>query len=235
MRYTKMVLMIWMICGGTAYGQQQTTLPMISSSKADTWAFVDDLGRSSNVEEHRGVRKNKYVGMFYFVWQGAHGYDTNSKPQPGEGVMEKKPGDTLSPYDITKLLLQPGPPAYGPNHAWHHWGEPYFGYYLPNDEWVIRKHAQMLTDAGVDVLILDVTNASIYLPQVKAIGKVYREMRSKGLSTPSLCFIANSNPVKTVDRLYQEFYKEELYSDLWFNWKGKPLLLCPPDGGLLAL
>ncbi len=38
----------------------------------------------------------------------------------------------------------------GPAHAMHHWGEPYLGYYVSNDEWVIRKHAQMLSDAGVD-------------------------------------------------------------------------------------
>ena len=35
----------------------------------------------------------------------------------------------------------------------------YLGYYLADDDWVIRKHAQMLTDAGVDVIIVDLTNA----------------------------------------------------------------------------
>ncbi len=210
--------------------QTGTTPQLVSSSKADTWAYTDDLGRTSDLPLNNGIKKDRYVGMFYFIWQGAHGYDTNKRPQPGEGVMEKQPGDTMSPYDNSKLIKEnPADPAYGPDRAWHYWGEPYFGYYLPNDEWIIRKHAQMLSDAGVDVLIFDVTNASIYLPQVQAIGKVYRAMRSQGLSTPNFAFIVNSNPVKTVDRLYNEFYKEDLYSDLWFNWKGKPLLLCPPE------
>jgi hypothetical protein len=34
----------------------------------------------------------------------------------------------------------------------HHWGESAFGYYRSDDPWVLRKHAQMLSDAGVDVI-----------------------------------------------------------------------------------
>ena len=52
-------------------------------------------------------------------------------------------------------------PAFGPEHAFHHWGEPYLGYYVANDEWVIRKHAQMLTDAGVDVLFFDTQRSTV--------------------------------------------------------------------------
>lgn len=36
----------------------------------------------------------------------------------------------------------------GPVGAHHFWGEPLFGYYRASDEWVMRKHLQMLTDAG---------------------------------------------------------------------------------------
>ena len=84
-------------------------------------------------------------------------------------------------YDISKLLVaNPDNPNYGPIHAFHHWGESYFGYYLPDYEWVIRKHAQMLSDAGVDVLILDITNAAIYQSQVTKIAEVYRQLRREG-------------------------------------------------------
>ncbi len=211
---------------------QYTTPSLISSSKADTWVAKDALGRSvSTNETSTGFRKDKYVGIFYFIWQGAHGYDGHGSASIGEGVGAKLPGDTISPYDITKLLAaNPSNPAYGPVHAWHYWGEPYFGYYLPDDEWIIRKHAQMLSDAGIDVLILDVTNAAIYLPQVTKIATTYRSMRKEGLSTPAISFIVNSNPAQTVGRLYDNIYKKELFKDLWFYWKGKPLLLCPPEG-----
>ncbi|MEJ7769145.1 MAG: hypothetical protein WKF89_15105 [Chitinophagaceae bacterium] len=203
---------------------------LVSSSNADTWVATDALGRKV-VNEARGgqVRKDRYAGIFYFIWQGAHGYDHHSRGQSDEGVMQKSPSDTASPYDISELLAaNPDSPAYGPLHAFHHWGEPYFGYYLPDDEWIIRKHAQMLSDAGIDVIIIDVTNAAIYLPQVTKIVQTYSKMRYEGKSTPSLTFIINSAPERTVKRLYDSIYKKNLFADLWFKWKGKPLLLCPP-------
>ncbi|MEO6916424.1 MAG: hypothetical protein ABI151_12965 [Chitinophagaceae bacterium] len=204
---------------------------ILSSSKADTWVATDGIGRKIITDAREGtIRKDKFVGIFYFIWQGAHGYDKHSGTRADEGVMEKAASDTVSPYDISKLLAANAhSPAYGPVHAFHYWGEPYFGYYLPDDEWIIRKHAQMLSDAGIDVLIIDVTNAAIYLPQVTKIAQTYMAMRAEGKSTPSLAFIANSAPERTVQRLYDSIYKKNLFANLWFYWKGKPLLLCPPQ------
>jgi len=55
--------------------------------------------------------------------------------------------------------------------ATHHWGESKWGYYLPDDEFVIRKHIQMHIDEDVDVIIFDatnrITNRDIYLKFVK--------------------------------------------------------------------
>lgn len=203
---------------------------LISSSNADTWVAKDALDRTIDPSNYNNPRKDKYAGIFYFIWQGAHGYDQHKGGAVDGGIMPKTPGDTVSPYDITKLLkANPTEPKYGPIHAFHHWGEPYFGYYLADDEWVIRKHAQMLSDAGIDVIILDVTNAAIYLPQVTKIANTYLKMRAEGLSTPSISFIVNSAPRQTVNNLYEQIYKKGLFNNLWFMWKGKPLLLCPPE------
>ncbi|MBK0382894.1 hypothetical protein I5M32_07970 [Pedobacter sp. SD-b] len=208
---------------------QETSKNVISSSKADTWVATDGLGRVTPIDQPK--KDDKYVGIFYFIWQGAHGYDEHGKGmRKDEGVIQKSGDEKASPYDISKMLkANPDNPQYGPIYAFHHWGEPYFGYYLPDDEWIIRKHAQMLSDAGVDVIILDVTNAAIYLPQVTKIATVYREMRKQGLSTPYFAFIVNSKPVQTVNRLYDSIYEKGLFKDLWFYWKGKPLLLAPPE------
>ena len=221
-----LLLVLSLPLAGVAQTQQ-----LVSLSRADTWVATDALGRPVAIETRGGtIRKDRFVGIFYFIWQGAHGYDQHGKGLSNEGVMPKAPSDTISPYDISKLLAaNPANPAYGPIHAFHHWGEPYFGYYLPDDEWVIRKHAQMLSDAGVDVLVLDITNAAIYQPQVTKLADVYRAMRREGKTTPSLTFIVNSKPEETVQRLYKAIYKPDLLGDLWFRWKGKPLLLCPPE------
>ena len=202
---------------------------LLVAAQADTWVATDALGRKILPEE-KGIKKDRYVGIFYFIWQGAHGYDRNDGTNSTEGVKDKKTTDTVSPYDISKMLAKnPTNPEYGPIHAFHHWGEPYFGYYLSDDEWVIRKHGQMLGDAGVDVLILDVTNASIYLPQVTKIVETFRKMQNEGATVPKIAFIVNSIPERTVSKLYERIYKKELFKDFWFYWKGKPLLLCPPE------
>lgn len=216
----------------TLVAKAQTGSPqLISNTKADTWVATDGIDRKLTIKTQDGqIRKDKFVGIFYMVWQGAHGYDTNHRVKD-EAVAQKLPSDTNSPYDITKILAaNPTNPQYGPIHAWHYWGEPYFGYYLADDEWVIRKHGQMLADAGVDVMILDVTNAAIYLQQVTKIVETFRAMRKEGVATPSIAFIVNSAPQKTVERLYANIYKPGLFKDLWFYWKGKPLLLTPPEG-----
>ncbi len=176
---------------------------------SDTWVATDGLGRSLPTAEQAGPpRANKTVGVFYFLWLGHHGKEL---------------------HDITKILAaDPDNPKYGPKGAFHHWGEPAFGYYLSDDESVIRKHAQMLTDAGVDVLIFDVTNGFIYENVVHAIGRVFTQMRREGLRTPQFAFIGHSGEGKVAQTLYDKIYSPGLYADLWFRWQGKPLLLVNP-------
>ncbi|MBB5437638.1 hypothetical protein HDC92_001310 [Pedobacter sp. AK017] len=202
---------------------------LIVYAQADTWVATDALGRKI-IPESNGLKKDKYVGVFYFIWHGAHGYDRNIGSNAIQSVRAKELSDTASPYNISEMLIRnPSNPKYGPVGAFHYWGEPYFGYYLSDDEWVIRKHGQMLADAGVDVLILDVTNAAIYLPQVIKIVETFRKMQDEGSIVPKIAFIVNSNPERTVSNLYERIYKKELFKDFWFYWKGKPLLLCPPE------
>jgi len=99
---------------------------------SDTWVATDALGRKvPTFPEVPAPRADRTVGIFYFLWHGAH-------IQGG-------------PFDVTKILAadpnamqKPDSPLWGPLHAPHHWGEPFFGYYLTDDEGVLRKHAQML-------------------------------------------------------------------------------------------
>ncbi len=84
----------------------------------------------------------------------------------------------------------------------------------------------MLADAGVDVLVMDVTNAVRYWDEWDVIFPVMQKMKAEGNKVPKFCFWAFNGPVITVVQdLYEKIYKTDKYKDLWFYWDGKPLLL----------
>jgi hypothetical protein len=177
---------------------------------ADTWVATDGLGRSLPLHDATGPPKaNRSVGIFYFLWN------------EGQNPV----------YDLTKIIVaNPDNPQYGPVHSFHHWGEPLLGYYKQDDRHVLRKHMQMLADAGVDVLLLDVTNALTYDSVRDKLLDVLDEMQASRQRVPAIAFLANSNSAATVERLYQTFYKPGKGRAHWFPWLNKPLLLSPPDG-----
>nr|MBA4167551.1 hypothetical protein [Chitinophagaceae bacterium] len=118
------------------------------------------------------------------------------------------------------IKANPSAPVWGKGS--HYWGEPELGYYLNYEKWVIRKHAMQLADAGVDVIIFDVTNDVTYPQVYLPICETYREMRKAGEKTPDIAFLGSEISVNT---LWKEFYRKGMYADLWFLWKGKPLIL----------
>ncbi len=84
----------------------------------------------------------------------------------------------------------------------------------------------MLADAGVDVLVMDVTNAVRYWDEWDVIFSVMQKMKAEGNKVPRFCFWAFNGPAITVVQdLYDKIYKRGKYKDLWFDWDGKPLLL----------
>lgn len=184
---------------------------------SDTWAATDGLGRHLPDQAEAGPpRPDRTVGLFYFLWHGAH-------IQGG-------------PYDVTRILARdpdamekPDSPLWGPLHAPHHWGESIFGYYLVQDEGVLRKHAQMLGDAGVDVVIFDVTNQITYRDDYRALLRVWTEVRRAGNRTPAVAFLCPFwDPAKVVRELWRDLYEPGLAADLWFRWDHRPLILADP-------
>lgn len=203
-------LMIW--------GLAMTMPHCACATMPDTWTATDAVGRTvSTAEEVGPPRKGRFVGAFYFLWLGEHGRG--------------------GPYDITNILAKdpeamskPDSPLWGPQGAYHHWSEPLFGYYLSDDPWVLRKHAQMLSDAGVDMVAFDVTNQATYQKNYLALCKVWSQVRKEGGATPQIAFLTPFwDPSRVVRTLYDDFYSKGLHKDLWFQWKGKPLILADPD------
>lgn len=178
----------------------------------DTWAATDALGRVLPMHADVGPPKtDRTVGIFYFNWHTSFG-----NPEV---------------HDIAKILkAKPGAPPWGPVQAPHYWSEPRFGYYRPDDPWVIRKHAQMLADAGVDVLILDATNGFTYDAEREALCAVLGQMRAEGQQVPKIALFAYARHNTVVPHLWETFYRPGRHRDLWFRWKGKPLLLTPTEG-----
>lgn len=196
--------------------------------QSDTWVAIDEAGRVlPQGDETLEPNPDKTVGIFYFLWHGTHGYDQHSNPTgAGQGVEPPGPTDTRSPHDLTRWLAEGGDPAeLGKPKSFHHWGQSEYGYYLSDDDWVIRRHMRSLTDAGVDVLIFDVTNGFTYRDVYLNLFRVMSEMRSAGEPTPQAAFLTHFNAAATIERLRRELYDPGLYRDLWFEWDGKPLLM----------
>ena len=174
-----------------------------------------------------GSRTGAHAGIFYFIWQGAHGYDKGSNVAK---IVAPASSDVRSPYDISILekgISDPQRVLYGPQGAHHFWGKPYLDYYVGNDPWVLRKHAQMLCDAGIEVIFVDVTNGFVYPTVVKVLCDTYLAMRNEGNPTPQISFVVNGSAAAVVNELYGTFYTNSAYASLWYDWKGRPLLLAP--------
>ena len=209
--------MIWNICfGANAPIRQQEV------KENGSLAAVDELGRkvvSAGPSE-------KQVGVLYFLWAGEHGTD--------------------GPYDITEITKR-DPQAYlsaerweaaggGGYGAFHHWGEPLFGYYLQSDRWVLSRHCQMLTDAGVDFIVFDATNGFSYLDRAKDLIDVWYGYLEDGWKVPQLAFYTNSASGKTINAIYDGLYNNAALKatyprldELWYQMNGKPMIVGVKD------
>lgn len=185
---------------------------------ADTWVATDAIGREMPLIDEVGPVKDdqeRVVGIFYITW---HSDGNAERPSPFSA-------------DVAKILSQdPAARLDGKHPLWtegsYHWAEPEMGYFLSKDEWVIRKDMSMLADAGVDVLVMDVTNAVRYWDEWDVLFPTMEKMRAEGNKVPQFCFWSFNGPAITVVQdLYDRIYKEGKYRDLWFYWDGKPLIL----------
>jgi len=216
----KSVLLFVILFGllGATNGADAGESPYYRDLFADTWVGHDALGRNMPPSSVVGpVKKDhrRVVGIFYITWHSDSAHKGNS-PYAGD-VSRILATDPKARLDAKHPLWSEG---------MYHWGEPEAGYFLSRDEYVIRKDMSMLTDAGVDVLIMDVTNAVRYWDEWERIFAVIEKMKAEGNQVPQFCFWAFNGPVITVVQdLFDRVYKVGKYKDLWFIWDGKPLLL----------
>ncbi len=170
--------------------------------------------------------KNDLVGICYSTWFNP---------------IVAKSGSASGIYNITEILAGNG--QWGPENAFHFWGEPAVGYYRSDDKSVIRTHMTQLAEAGVDFIIIDNTNAQANTWGAGAAGSYWDlmvsqsctalldtilTMRSEGKQTPYVVFwnrVDEQEGWNTPSRIYQEFYSSGRYRDCWVYWNGAPLML----------
>lgn len=207
---------------GAAAACAQSRTDATGANPGTPWPAVDALGRTLPAPKEVGPpRTDRFVGIFYFLWLN----ERHNRSPYWEG-----------PYDISRILAKdpdamkkPDSPLWGPIGLSHYWGEPLYGYYLSIDPWVLRRHAHLLADAGIDTLIFDTTNAITYRDVYMQLCNVFRQIRREGDRTPQIAFMVNTEAGKTAWQIYTELYKPGLYSELWFRWQGKPLMICDPQ------
>ena len=175
---------------------------------------VDALGRIIKAAGAKDEKKS--VGIFYTAAMGFH----NNK-----GI-----------YDITKLLEEYGEELVfyqnselSPENAEHWWGEPLYGYYKCADSYIAKKHIELFTAAGIDYIVLDVTNGWTYPIATGYLIEYIVELRRQGWDAPQIVYYMHSLNNKTVREVYSSMYSKPEYEDAWYKIDGKPVIIAYTD------
>jgi len=215
-----------MLLAGVLFSGGLLTEATYAQSSGVPWPASDALGRIVDTADGTGtIRQNKTVGIFYFLWLSEPGTKApwQDGPYDVSKILEQLPEEERKNPELSKSELWAPPES-----AAYFWGEPLFGYYSMKDPWVLRKHMQLLADAGVDFIIFDTTNFLTYPETVRALCKVMKQIRAEGGKTPQMTFMVNTRAGETAEKLWNEVYGTGLYDELLFPLEGKPLLVCDP-------
>ena len=193
-------------------------LPATRDVFADTWVATDGADRSMPDAADTKDPSSNLVGIFYFLWRDRDQSTVSDIPASDHYAAYLEGG-----VDKLYEVMQDG----GEGHP-HYWAQPYFGYYSSNDEWVLRKHAYMLSEAGVDFVFFDITNNNTHKTSYEALLKVWEQVKHEGYAVPKIVFLCGAYDSEFA-QLWQDVYQPGLYEDLWMYWEGKPLLMLTDD------
>ena len=186
---------------------------------SDTWSATDMLGRRLPGYETVGERdEERQVLMFYWANKGIS--DTKAL-----NINERSRLFPEEVHDYNASVWE-----YGTNY----YNESIYGYASNYDKWMLRKQFELFAAAGVDALVMDVSNnASWNAAQTMEMRALLHEMKQDGYDVPDLTYIMPFFyphwTANAVENIYQTLYKIGLYSDTWYYWDGKPLLMAHPE------
>ena len=164
--------------------------------------------------------KTGLVSICYSVWFDA--------------ILGKSGGTVDNWHNITEILA--GNQQWGGSPSFHYWAKPALGYYSSSNKEVIRTHMTQLYTAGVDFIIIDLTNAgdgylgasawTEYIQKpMDAICDTIMEMRAEGLGTPYVVFWVGDGNGPLYQELYDKYHAVEKWKDCFVYWEGKPFLI----------
>jgi len=200
------------------------TVPNNTVNRFGGYAATDDLGRSLYSASDVGVigeNGEHYVGLFYFLWHGKH--TPTDKIYNLQEILDSTPRSDWGKLSTGK---------YGKVGEFHWAAEPLYGYYYINDEWVLRKHMELLTNAGVDFLFFDTTNNFTYADTALKIMKILHELNQQGYAAPKVTFYTNTDAATRIRGIYNEIYAQNLYPDTWLRIGGKPVMIGPKEANI---
>lgn len=184
------------------------------------YAGTDDLNRPLFDASQVGVVTEDHdVGIFYFLWHGEHG---DSGANNMQQIIDQS-GDAAG--DLNNKL-------WGKVNQWHWWNEPLYGYYYIDDEWVMRKHVELLINAGIDFLYFDTTNNSTYSANALKLMAILHEFNEQGYDAPEVVFYTNTMAETRVRQIYDEIYAPGYYPDTWYMLDGKPVIVAPYEANV---
>ena len=182
----------------------------------DTWVFTDGLGRVSLTNAEVGdLREGKTVSMFFWTWH-------NGRPT----VINVNDAAEKYPEAVRDF----NHPVWTPSNFQGSWNEPIYGHYESSDQWVLRRQAELLANAGVDAVLTDNTNGTAtHRPGYTALFEAWSKAMDDGVLTPKVSFMlpfaGGADTNTQVRDMYMDFYREGKYQKLWFYWEGKPVLM----------
>ena len=182
----------------------------------DTWVFTDGMGRVSLTNAEVGdLREGKTVSMFFWTWHNGRPTVLNIND-----IAEKYP-EAVRDFNHS---------VWTPANFQGSWNESIYGYYESTDQWVLRRQAELLANAGVDAVLADNTNGNLtHKSGYTALFESWDNAMDDGVLTPKVSFMLPFGGGEGTDLqvrdMYTDFYRESKYQKLWFYWEGKPVLM----------
>ena len=215
---------------------KQTNKEEISIALADQSATInpslyvatDGLGRTLSTSVKKSSNHYRAVGVFYWTWHLAH---SGGKAINVNNVSKVNP-DKKNDWNWWSSNYATAP-AY-----W--WNESIYGYYLENDDYVLRKQAELLADAGVDFVVFDCTNGTYtWETAYHNLLRVWKEAKNQGVNVPRIAFMLqfayDDKTYTSFMNIYNDLYKPGTsnynnYSSLFYKYNEKPLILLNSSG-----